>query len=300
MTAVPHDALSSSTIRRNTLVGASAILLWATLALLTAIAGPVPPFQMTAMAFGVGGLMGLLVMLATGRRPLAALRQPPRVWLLGVSGLFGYHFLYFLALQSAPAVEANLVNYLWPLMIVLFAGLLPGERLGLPQLLGALLGLAGTVLLVTRGQGLSLDLQYLPGYLAALGCAVTWGAYSVLTRRYGEAPTESVAFFCLATSGLAALCHLTFETTVWPQGAAAWAATAAMGIGPLGAAFFVWDVGVKRGDIHALGAISYVTPLLSTLLLILAGRAEGAWSVWAACALIIGGAVVAAKGLGKR
>ena len=289
-----------ASVRRATLVGASAILMWASLALLTGIAGPVPPFQLVAMTFGLGGLLGIAVLALAGRRPLAALRQPPRVWLLGVGGLFGYHFLFFMALQTAPAAEANLINYLWPLLIVLFAGLLPGERLGLPQLGGAALGLLGTLLLVTGGQGLTVRAEYLPGYLAAFACGVTWAGYSVLSRRFGEVPTEAVAFFCLATSALAALCHLSFEATAWPQGAAAWASVLAMGIGPVGAAFFVWDVGMKRGDIHTLGALSYATPLMSTLLLILAGRAQGSWTVWAACALIVGGALVASRGLAKR
>jgi drug/metabolite transporter (DMT)-like permease len=283
-------------VRRATLVGASAILIWSTLALLAAMAGPVPPFLLVALSFGVGGLvsLGLLVL---ARRPLAPLlRQPWPVWALGIGGLFGYHFLYFLALQSAPAAEANLINYLWPLLIVVFAGFLPGERLGRAQILGAGCGLAGTLLLITGGAGLTVKAEYLPGYLSAVACAVTWAGYSVLSRRFGAVPTEIVTFFCLATAALSGLCHLLFEVTVWPQGWA-WAVVAAMGIGPVGLAFFVWDHGVKRGDIQTLGALSYATPLLSTGLLILAGRAAPTWVVGAACLLIVGGAVVAGRRL---
>jgi drug/metabolite transporter (DMT)-like permease len=159
--------------------------------------------------------------------------------------------------------------------------------------------LAGTLLLVTGGKGISVDAQYLPGYLAALACSVTWSGYSVLSRRFGAVPTETVAFFCLATALLAIPCHLLFEQTVWPQGLWGWSIIAAMGIGPVGLAFFVWDHGVKRGDIQTLGALSYATPLLSTGLLIVAGRAEFTWPVVGACLLIVGGAVVASRGLGK-
>jgi drug/metabolite transporter (DMT)-like permease len=282
--------------RRATLVGASAILIWSTLALLAAMAGPVPPFQLVALSFGVGGLISLGLLLVS-RRPVAPLlRQPWPVWALGIGGLFGYHFLYFLALQSAPAAEANLINYLWPLLIVVFAGFLPGERLGRAQVLGAGCGLAGTLLLVTGGAGLTVKAEYLPGYLSAVACAVTWAGYSVLSRRFGAVPTEIVTFFCLATAALSGLCHLLFEVTVWPQGWA-WAVVAAMGIGPVGLAFFVWDHGVKHGDIQTLGALSYATPLLSTGLLILAGRAAPTWVVGAACVLIVGGAVVAGRRL---
>jgi drug/metabolite transporter (DMT)-like permease len=277
-------------------VGASAILIWSTLALLAALAGPVPPFLLVALSFGVGGLVSLGLLLLV-RRPLAPLlRQPWPVWALGIGGLFGYHFLYFLALQSAPAAEANLINYLWPLLIVVFAGLLPGERLGGAQVLGAGCGLAGTLLLITGGAGLTVKAEYLPGYLSAVACAITWAGYSVLSRRFGAVPTEVVTFFCLATAALSGLCHLLFEVTVWPQGWA-WAVVAAMGIGPVGLAFFVWDHGVKRGDIQTLGALSYATPLLSTGLLILAGRAAPTWVVGVACLLIVGGAVVAGRRL---
>lgn len=289
----------SIAVRRATLVGGTAILMWSTLALFTALAGPVPPFLLVALSFGIGGGVSLCIIAATGRPVMAALKQPLPVWLLGIGGLFGYHFLYFLALQTAPAAEANLINYLWPLLIVLFSGLLPGERLGRAQVLGAAAGLLGTLLLVTGGNGVAVDAQYLPGYLAALACSVTWSGYSVLSRRFGAVPTETVAFFCLATAALAVPCHLLFEQTVWPQSLGHWAVIAAMGVGPVGLAFFVWDHGVKRGDIQTLGALSYATPLLSTGLLIVAGRAALTWPVMAACLLIVGGALVASRGLGK-
>ena len=296
--AAPHPAW------RATLTGGGAILLWATLAWLTALAGPIPPFQLVAMSFAVGGLAGLAVAQLSGRRPLAALRQRWAVWALGVGGLFLYHALYFLALQTAPVVEANLINYLWPLLIVLFAGLLPGHRLGGRQAAGALMGFAGTVLLVTGGAGapfqrLAIDAAFAGGYAAALACAVTWAGYSVLSRRVGDVPVEAVAGFCLGTALLALLCHLAFEHTVWPDGADGWAIVLAMGLGPTGAAFFLWDIGVKRGDIQTLGALSYATPLLSTLLLILGGRSAGGWNVWAACGLIIAGAALAGRGLAR-
>lgn len=294
MTSTPAGA-----VRRATLVGGTAILMWSTLALLTALAGPVPPFLLVALSFGLGALVSLAIIIVTGRPLLAALRQPLPVWLLGIGGLFGYHFLYFLALQTAPAAEANLINYLWPLLIVLFAGLLPGEKLGRAQVAGAVAGLAGTLLLVTGGRGISVQAEYLSGYMAALACSVTWAGYSVLSRRFGAVPTETVAFFCLATALLAIPCHLLFEETVWPADSFAWMVIIAMGVGPVGLAFFVWDHGVKRGDIQTLGALSYATPLLSTGLLILAGRAMLSWPVVGACILIVGGAVVASRRLAK-
>jgi drug/metabolite transporter (DMT)-like permease len=292
---------TAAAVRRATAVGSGAILLWSTLAVFTTLTTGIPPLQLVAMTFGVGAVLGLAVTATQGRGALAVLRQPGRAWVLGVGGLFGYHFLYFLALKAAPPVEANLLNYLWPLLIVLFSALLPGERLRWWHAAGAAAGLAGTALLVTRGgERLSVDAAALPGYLAALGCAFTWSGYSVLSRRLGRVPTGAVGGFCLAAATLAAAGHLCFEPTVAPRGAQ-WAVILFMGAGPTGAAFFAWDHGVKRGDIRALGGLSYAAPLLSTFLLVLAGRGSSThWSIWAAGALVTGGALLAARDLYRR
>jgi drug/metabolite transporter (DMT)-like permease len=276
-----------------TLIGFSAVLLWSLLASLTAASGTMPAFQLTAITFAVGGLSLLLI------RPgsIKAMRQPPKVWLLGVGGLFGYHFLYFFALRSAPPVEAGLINYLWPLLIVVFSAFLPGERLKWQHVAGCLLALAGAVLVVTKGRGFTLEAQYLPGYLAALCAAVAWASYSVLSRRFASVPSEAITGFCLVTAVLAAICHFAFEQTVWPATIWQWAAVIGLGLGPVGLAFYVWDIGVKQGDIQVLGAASYLTPLLSTLVLILTGYAQYTHLVLLACLLITAGALVAAKDL---
>ncbi len=290
-----------ASVRRATQIGAVAVLLWSTNAILTVATGAVPPFQLVAMAFAVAFVIGLLLPAVQGRSLRSALRQRPAVWALGIAGLFGWHSLYFLALRQAPPVEANLINYLWPLFIVLGSALLPGERLRSWHVNGAVMGLAGAVLLILPagsqgGPGFSIAAEHLVGYIAALAAALVWAAYSVLSRRFGEVPTDAVGGFCGATAVLALLCHLAFETTVWPQGAG-WLAVLAMGLGPVGLAFFVWDHGVKHGDIRALGAFSYAAPLLSTLLLIAFGRGTLTGTVTAAGILIVGGAVMAARDL---
>lgn len=284
---------------KATLLGSGAILLWAALALLTAGSGRIPPFQLAAMTFAIGGGLGLASWIA---RPgaAAALRQPAPVWALGIGGLFGYHALYFAALRLAPPAEASLIAYLWPLLIVLFSALLPGETLRPAQVLGGVLGLIGvTVLMGAREGGFSFEARYLPGYLLAFGCAFVWSGYSVLSRRFGRVPTDAVVGFCLATAALSLLCHLAFETTVWPAGAVQWLCVLGLGLGPVGAAFYLWDFGVKHGDIRLLGVLSYFAPVLSTVFLVLAGIAAPTVSLLAACALIVAGAV-AASWKGRR
>ena len=281
-------------------LGFSAILMWALLALLTARSGAVPPLQLNAMCFAVGTLVGLAALRAR-RVPLSVFRQPLGVWALGIAGLFGYHALYFAALRNAPAAEASLIAYLWPLLIVLGSAMLPGERLRWFHLAGALLGLLGAGLIIAgRGNGLSFEGGHGFGYMLAAICALTWATYSLLSRRFRDVPSDVVTGFCAATALLSLPAHWMFETTVWPAAPGEWLAIALLGLLPVGAAFYVWDYGVKRGDIQLLGAASYAAPLLSTLVLILFGEALASWSLALAACLITLGAVLAALPMFSR
>lgn len=287
-TGLPHRT------NRATLIGCGAILLWSLLALFTAASGNIPPFQLAAITFLIGGAFGSLGFML---RPetAGALRQPLPVWLLGVGGLFGYHALYFTALRLAPPAEAGLVNYLWPLLIVLFSAWLPGSRgLRSGHLLGAVLGLAGVGVLFA-GRDLAFAAAALPGYAAAFAAAFVWAAYSVLSARAGAVPTEAVAGFCLATGALSLLCHLALETTVWPTGSAAWAAIVLLGLGPVGAAFYLWDIGCKRGDVRLLGVAAYAAPVLSTLILVVAGYSPARPALALSAFLIVAGALFAVR-----
>ena len=211
-----------------------------------------------------------------------------------MGGLFGYHALYFAALRAAPPAEASLIAYLWPLLIVLFSSLLPGETLAPRHVVGAVLGFAGVVLLGwNRAGGMSFDWGALPGYGLALGCAFVWSGYSVLSRRFGEVSTDAVVGFCVATALLSLACHIAFETTRWPESGGAWLAILGLGLGPVGAAFYLWDAGVKHGDIKLLGVASYAAPVLSTLFLVIAGVDAATPVLALACLLIVAGAVAA-------
>jgi drug/metabolite transporter (DMT)-like permease len=269
--------------------------MWSWLSVLAVATGQIPPFQLAAMTFVVGACIGpLLVWMRTGRWPRLP-RVPLAAWLVGVGGLFGYHALYFIALRLAPPAEAGLLNYFWPLLIVLFSALLPGERLKAHHLVGVGLGLVGTVLLFAGQGGANFSVAFVPGFAAALAAAFVWAGYSVLSRRLKAVPTDAVAGFCLATAILAALAHVVIEKTVWPAGAGQWLAVLALGVAPVGLAFYAWDVGMKHGDIRVLGAAAYATPVLSTALLVVAGFAAPSLSLAAAALLIAGGGLVAAK-----
>ena len=281
-----------------TATGFAAILLWSLLALFTVGSAPVPPLLLNAMCFGLGGGIGL-IWIATGRGfgVLSGVRW--YVYAAGTAVFFGYHALYFMAFRLARPLgveaQAGLIAYLWPLFIVLLSGLLPGERLRRGHVIGACIAFSGAALIVLRGsawQGGST--AALPMALAFL-CALIWSGYSVASRALGEVPSESVVIFCLATAALSVPAHLMFETTAWPASMSAWLAVLALGTGPVGAAFFFWDIGMKKGDIQLLGVASYVAPLLSTTALIAAGITPATPMLLVSAALIAGGAVLAAR-----
>lgn len=281
------------TRNRATAIGFIAVLLWALLALFTVGSAPTPPLLLNTLCFACGGTLGLIWGWKTGALP-ALRRVPLRVYIFGTLGLFGYHALYFSALRLAPAAEAGLIAYLWPLLIVIFSGFLPGERLRGGHVIGAAVGFAGAALIVSGG-GVGLSATYAAGYALAFLCALTWSGYSVLSRLVGNAPTATVAVFCLGAAVLSLPLHLIFEDTVWPQTATGWISIAGLGLGPVGLAFFVWDIGVKQGDIQLLGTSSYAAPLLSTLVLVAFGVAAPSYTLLWAAVLITGGAVIAAR-----
>lgn len=283
------------TRNKATVIGASAILMWSLLALFTIGSAPVQPFQLNVLTFGLGGALGLAWTLRNGLARLKGISW--RVYAFGILGLFGYHALYFTAFRVAPSAETGLLAYLWPLFIVLLSGLLPGERLKAAHVLGAVIAFAGAALIVlNRDAAGSANLTGLGlGFL----CALTWAGYSVLSRRLGDVPTESVTIYCLGTALLSLPAHLALEQTVWPQDGLGWACILALGIGPVGAAFFTWDIGMKKGDIQMLGVASYAAPLLSTCALILGGITAPGWTILLAALLITGGALLAARASSK-
>ena len=284
-----------TSVQKGNAAGFLAIALWSTLALFTVSTGKIPPFQLTCMTFSIAFTIGVIAWYVQGSEGAVFTALPKKVWLVGVYGLFGYHFFYFLALKSAPALEANLINYLWPLLIVVLSAALPNEKLRWFHSVGALCGFLGVLLLVS-GKGVSFSAEYAHGYAYALLCAFVWSSYSVASRYFGSVPTLAVGGFCGATAVLSLGAHLLFEQSYVPT-MNEMMYVVGMGIGPMGIAFFVWDYAMKKGDIKFVGALSYATPLFSTLLLVLFSGASASHTVWISCCLIVMGSALSSLGL---
>lgn len=274
------------------LLALGAIVIWASLAGLGVALAHVPPFLLT----GLGLLVGSLIALPLSRFDWRQWRVPPKTLAVGVYGLFGFHFLLFIALRHAPPVQANLVNYLWPLGIVVMAPLfVPGVALTSRHVFAALLGFAGAALAILGGRATDPNAPlWAWGYIPALMSAFIWASYSLLTQRVKAFPTAAVGSFALVSGLLALLCHAWLEPST-ELSAKDWALIALLGLGPLGGSFFMWDAALKRGDARQIGVLSFLTPLLSTLVLLVLAREIPGWPVGLAAAMIVGAAVIATR-----
>jgi drug/metabolite transporter (DMT)-like permease len=221
----------------------------------------IPPFLLT----GIGLLIGGLVSLPLAKFDLRQLKVSKTALAVGVYGLFGYHAALFAGLQNAPSVQANLVNYLWPLLIVVLAPIfIPGTTLTLRHVLAALVGFIGAGLAILSGA--ELVSGFAIGYVFAFFAAIFWSTYSLLSNRV-TFKTTAVGTFGFVSGALAIAAHLIFEpaTTI---ALADWPLLIALGLGPLGGSFYLWAYALKNGSPQRVGLIAFLTPLISTTLLL--------------------------------
>ncbi|MBS9779347.1 MAG: EamA family transporter [Moraxellaceae bacterium] len=276
-------------------IGFIAILLWSSLALFTAISDGIPVFQLMALTFAIGATTNMIGITLKGEFSKEMFLSPPKAWLLSVGGIYLYHFFYFEGIFNAPPEQSSLINYLWPLFIVLFSAFLPKGKLHWYTILGAVVSFWGVValLMLKEGGNFQLDTKYLLGYLFAFGASITWGIYSVANRLFAHISSSAVVGYCYWVALFGLLTHFaTGEQWVSPSNSQ-WVGIVCLGLAPVGLSFLVWDFGTKRGNIQLLGILSYFAPLLSTILLIIFTPAKLTTAVVVGCGGIVLGAIIA-------
>ena len=248
---------------RSDLAALAAVVMWASLATLAAILAHIPPLLLT----GLGLLIGSVIALPLSGFNLKKIWPKPKVLLLGVYGLFGYHAALFAGLQNAPEVQANLVNYLWPLLIVILAPLIvKGTTLRPRHIFAAVTGFVGAAMAIVSGTQLTGGFEI--GYVYALLAALIWSTYSLGIRAIGSFDVSAVGAFGLVAGALAIGAHLIFEPRVQITSADL-LPLALLGLGALGASFYFWAYALQNGEPQRIGLIAFLTPVLSTVLLIL-------------------------------
>lgn len=265
------------------ILGIITILCWGSLATFGNLLLHLPPFYVLGVVFIIGALPALF-----------RYREMFPHWKIltwGVLGYFGYHFFLFYAFRFAPAIEANLINYLWPVIMVLLTPVVfPENKLRNYHFVGATLSVIGSVFLVA-GKGASLRMENFIGYGLAFLAAVTWPVYSIGKKKLPPTSVWAIGSFCLISGIFCLVTHYFIEPRVVLQWPDAWKLLV-MGIGPFGIAFYCWDVALRWGDSRVMGALAYLTPVLSTLGLVFFAGQELSSTTFIAMVLIIGGASV--------
>jgi drug/metabolite transporter (DMT)-like permease len=269
------------------LLALAAIVLWGALAPLGVQLAHIPPFLLT----GIGLLVGSVIALPLARFRLSRWQVPLGTLAVGIYGLFGFHFLLFMALRNAPAVQANLINYLWPLGMVVMGPLFSkGIALQTRHIVAAFIGFTGaTIAILGRSESNLPIAEFHVGYLLALASAFVWASYSLLTRKLPPFPTSAVGGFAAASGILSLVCHYFLEPATVLSAQDLWL-LCILGLGPLGGAFFLWDAAIKLGDTRRIGLLAFTTPILSTVLLLVTTGQPLQWNVALAAALVVGSA----------
>ena len=270
--------------RQPTICGVVALVLWSFSAVSVCLLAHIPVFQLAAIVGGIGVTVTAVRITLIGK--WSEMRQPLHFWVFGIF-LIGFNeWVYLFALKNAPPEQADLINYLWPLLLLLSVGLLPKERISLVSLIGAAIGFAGIYILLTwGGKGGVFRGEYLWGYVAAFLAAISWVVYILFSK---SNPHKSPEFVGLYFGGMALFCgvvHFQYEQTVIPT-LFEWTVLAFTGIAIHGSAFPLWDFAMKKGAFDFLSMLSYFTPISSILILILFGQVEGTAGLGIACVFV--------------
>ena len=273
---------------------AVAVGLWSLAPVLAELARAVPPLQLTAMVVAVATVATWPVGRLLGKRRDDLGAVPMHTWVAGPLLVLGAIGFYFVALRLAPAAEAALVTYTWPILFVIVAELVQVRRVRIHSVAGTALAFGGAAIMLLRPAGGMGDPSW-AGYACAFASGTCWAAFSLLARQQ-PVPLAGIMARLFALAGLWALTgHALVERTLWSLPSDEIASVALIGLGPYGLAFVAWDAALRRGRSATVGTLAYAVPILSALLLIAAGMASLDWRLVVAALAVATGCAVASR-----
>lgn len=245
------------------------VLTWATnSALVKTLLTDIPDMQALCISSFLAFAFLLIVNLKTGvlrEMKKYSLRQYGYMAVLGFTGMFLYSALYYFGLMQMSAQEACIVNYLWPMMLVLFSCLLLKEKLTMMKIVSMVCSFIGIVIL-SSGSPASADGNRAAGILCCMLAAAFYGLFSVLNKKADYDQSLSMMVFWLTTALCALAAGLAGESWV-PLGGVQWLGMLWLGAVINGAAYLTWALALKEADNTASVAnLAYLTPFLSVVI----------------------------------
>ena len=285
----------------------AAVVLWACAPLLVDMVSAVPPFRLATIALFSGAVAALPTALTKRRNRSAAATQVVLstkwkvvIYALVPALIFGAVVCYLAGMGKAPAAEAALITYTWPILFIVLSQWLFHRRIPLPVLLGAGIAFCGAAILLSPGSLTGSVTEHNAGYALALLAACCWALYSWLCQAAPVAITPLMPLlFSIAGAGAATADTLSGSASGMPSSEAL-VAGIALGLGPYGLAMVAWDLALRTGPTALIGSLAYAVPVLAAVLLVVAGIAAPDWRLPAAALLVVAGSVVASIKSGRQ
>jgi len=184
--------------------------------------------------------------------------------LVGTLGTFLYNWLLIEGIEILNASQAFIINYLWPMMAVIFGCILLKEKFTFSKMLAVILSFLGVVIVTSGGSLQQFGLDSLKGALMCVAAAVSYGLFTVLNKKNHYDSFFSMMVFHFM-SFILPLVYLAFSGESCIPSPAEVPGLAWIGIATNAIAFTTWALALKFGDTAKVSNLAYITPFLSLI-----------------------------------
>lgn len=254
-------------MKKSYIYAVISVLVWSTNApTVKVLLGGIPSMQALFLSSAFAFLFMASVNLRGGFRKAKeySLRQYGMMAALGFVGLFVYSALYYFGLTQLTAQEGCILNYLWPLMLVLFSCLFMGEKLT-PLKVGALLSSFLGIVILSAGGGGKAGGNALLGMASCIGGAVCYGLFSALNKKAAFDQNICMSVVWLITAVCSLIAGLMTETWV-PMTGGQWMGMLWLGVVVDGLAYLLWALSLEgAANTAAIANLAYLTPFLAVI-----------------------------------